>query len=310
MTPHTVEQFVVGGRVVRFSSADKVLYRAAGLTKADVRDYYLAIAPTMLAHLGGRALTMRRWPDGIDGQTFYEKHCPTHKPDWVRTTTRPSGATNGSTLTQCVIDEPAGLVWAAQLAAIELHVPLARAERPAAPTAVVFDLDPGTGADAHECCKVAQDIHAMLHGIGLDACAKTSGKKGVQVYVPIDPTDSSFDRTKAFAKAVARLLEDAHPDLVVSSQRKDVRRCHVLVDWSQNDVTKTTVCAYSLRATQQPGVSTPITWDEVARGARRRSSALRLLKLTPRDVLKRVEQHGDLFAPVSEHAIQVLPTIA
>ena len=280
----------VEGRSLKLSNLDKVLYPAGGFTKAEVLDYYARIAPTLLAHLGDRALTLRRFPDGVEGGSFYEKNCPRHRPEWVGVH-RVTG--DDGTIDFCRIDSLAALTWVANLAALELHTSMARAEDPDAPTMVVFDLDPGAPAAVLECAEVALWIRDVLTGVGLECLVKTSGSKGLQVYLPLNtPTD--YRRTAGFSKHLAQLLEREAPDRVVSVQRKELRKGKVLVDWSQNARHKTTVCAYSLRARERPTVSTPLDWSEVHDAVD--ASDPGLLSFEAGSVLDRVEDRGDLFA--------------
>jgi bifunctional non-homologous end joining protein LigD len=283
----------VGGRQVKLSNLDKVLYPEAGFAKRDVIDYFARIAPAVLPHIKGRALTLKRYPNGVDKQFFYEKNAPSHRPDWVMT------ARVGSIDYVVAEDEPT-LVWLANLADLELHTSLALAAAPERPTLVAFDLDPGPPATVVECCRVAELLRGMFEGLGLQCFAKTSGSKGMQVYLPLNG-EATFAQTKAFAKTVAELLAREEPGLVVARQTKSARAGKVLVDWSQNDVNKTTVTAYSLRAMPRPTVSTPVTWDEV-----RATEAVEDLTFDAADVLRRVEEHGDLFAPVAT-LVQRLP---
>jgi bifunctional non-homologous end joining protein LigD len=283
----------VDGRTVRLSNLDKVMYPKAGFTKRDVIDYYARIAPVLLPHLEDRALTLKRYPNGVEGDFFYEKNAPSHRPDWVRTA-RVGG------IDYVVVDSEATLVWLANLADLELHTSLALVTDPGRPTLVAFDLDPGAPATIVECCRVAELLHGMFEGLGLESFAKTSGSKGMQVYVPLN-SEATFAQTKGFARAVAELLAREEPDLVVARQTKSARKGKVLVDWGQNDEAKTTITAYSLRAMERPTVSTPLTWDEV-RAARRPED----LVFEAGDVLRRAEEHGDLFAPVLS-LVQRLP---
>src|SRR5215207_1406438 len=283
----------VGDRQVKLSNLDKVLYPAVGFTKREVIEYYARIAPTVLPHLEGRALTLKRYPNGVDANFFYEKNAPSHRPDWVTT------ARVGS-IDYVVVDDEATLVWLANLADLELHTSLALAHEPERPTLVAFDLDPGTPATVVECCQVALLLQGMFEGLGLQAFPKTSGSKGMQVYLPLN-SPATFAETKAFSKAVAELLAREEPGLVVARQTKSARHGKVLVDWSQDDDAKTTVNAYSLRARERPTVSTPLTWDEV-RDARRVED----LTFEAADVLRRVDEQGDLFAPVLS-LVQSLP---
>ena len=275
----------VGGRQVKLSNLDKVLYPEVGFAKRDVIDYFARIAPAVLPHLTGRALTLKRYPNGVDAQFFYEKNAPSHRPDWVQT------ARVGSIDYVLAEDEPT-LVWLANLADLELHTSLALAATPERPTLVAFDLDPGPPATVVECCRVAELLRGMFEGLGLECFAKTSGSKGMQVYLPLN-SEATFAQTKAFSKAVAELLAREEPGLVVARQTKSARAGKVLVDWGQNDVNKTTINVYSLRAMPRPTVSTPLTWDEV-RAAKKPED----LTFEAADVLRRVDEHGDLFAPV------------
>ncbi len=294
-----------GGRVriedreLNLSNLDKVLYPATGFAKAQVLDYYARIAPALLPHLAGRALTLKRYPDGVDGKFFYEKNAPGHRPDWVRTET-----IGGVGYT--VIDGLPALAWVANLASLELHTSLAMATDPGRPTTIAFDLDPGAPADIVTCCEVGLMIREVLSGLGLESWAKTSGSKGLQVYAPLNVEGVTFAQTKSLSRAIAQLLERREPKLVVSRQNKDLRKGKVLVDWSQNDEHKTTVCVYSLRARERPTVSTPVTWDEVAEC--HDSGDPDLLVFEAGAVLERVAADGDRFAPVAELE-QALPDV-
>jgi bifunctional non-homologous end joining protein LigD len=290
---------VVDGRTLRLSNLDKVLYPAAGTTKAEVIEYYARIAPVMVPHLADRGVTLRRFPDGVEGESFYEKRCPDHRPEWVRTVVGP-GDRQGD-IRYCCLDSAPALVWAANLAALEVHAPMARSDLET-PTMCVFDLDPGEGVGMRECADVALDVRHVLDGLGLVGYPKTSGSKGLQVYVPLN-TPHTHDQASAFAQAVARLLERAHPDQVVSNMSKRLRRGKVFVDWSQNSRHKTTVAVYSLRARPRPTVSTPVTWEEVEAAAGGAP-----LSFEAPEVLARVDELGDLFAPTLTER-QVLPDV-
>jgi bifunctional non-homologous end joining protein LigD len=294
-------QTIVEGRELKLSNLDKVLYPKARFTKGDLIAYYAQIAPVLLGHLAERALTVTRWPDGVQGKSFFQKQAPAHRPQWVRTATV---ASERKPIDYTLADDLPTLVWLANLAAIELHVPLARAQAIERPTALVFDLDPGAPASIVECCHVGLQLHGMFEHLGLHSFAKTSGSKGLQVYVPLNTAETTFERTKPFAKAVAELLEGAEPDVVVSRMTKARRTGKVLIDWSQNDAKKTTVCVYSLRARERPTVSTPVEWDEV-RTTRDSGDPAGLAFEAP-DVLARVAERGDLFAPVLS-LVQELP---
>jgi len=292
----------VGGRELKLSNLDKVLYPASGFSKRELIDYYATIAPLLLAHLTARPLTVTRWPDGVEGKSFFQKQAPAHRPAWVRTATVASAR---KPIDYILADDQATLVWLANLAAIELHTPLARAEALARPTVLVFDLDPGAPATIVECCHVALQLQGMFENMGMQSFAKTSGSKGLQVYVPLNYDDVGYELTKPFAKAVAELLESADPSLVVSRMTKARRAGKVLIDWSQNDAKKTTVCVYSLRARKQPTVSTPVAWEEVR--ATLAGGEPASLSFQAREVLARVRERGELFAPVLS-LVQQLPS--
>ncbi|MDQ6811697.1 MAG: DNA ligase D [Actinomycetota bacterium] len=294
---------VIDRRELSFSNLSKVLYPQAGFTKRQVIEYYAGVAAVLIGHLDGRPLTIRRWPDGVQAHSFFQKQAPAHRPQWVRTATFPGG---GRAIEYLLAGDPPTLMWLANLAALELHTPLARAEAIERPTALVFDLDPGAPATIVECCQVGVQLHGMFENLGLQCFAKTSGSKGLQLYVPLNGEQVSYADTKPFAKAVAELLEGAEPDLVVSRMTKARRTGKVLIDWSQNDRRKTTVCAYSLRATERPTVSTPVTWEEVR--ATLDSGDPADLSFEAEQVLERVATHGDLFAPVLSVA-QELPAV-
>ena len=235
----------IEGRHLKLSNLDKVLYPEAGFTKGQVVDYYVRIAPVLLPHLRGRPLTMKRYPNGVGGMFFYEKNCPSHRPDWVKTT-RVWSEGNNRWMDYCLIEDLATLVWAANLADLELHTSLSLGKNVLQPSFLVFDLDPGPPANIVQCCQLGLWVRDIFKKLGLQCCAKTSGSKGLQVYVPLN-TAASYDQTKPFAHEMARLLERQHPELVVSDMKKALRMGKVLVDWSQNDDHKTTVCVYSLR---------------------------------------------------------------
>ena len=284
----------IQGRRLEVSNLDKVLYPADGFTKGQLIDYYVRIAPLLLPHLGGRPLTMKRYPNGVDGMFFYEKNCPTHRPEWVQTAPIWSEG-NKRWMDYCLVQDAATLVWAANLADIELHTSLSLAKDMPRPTMMVFDLDPGPPATIVQCCQVALWLKEFFDRLDLVCLPKTSGSKGLQVYVPLN-TKVTYDETKLFAHELGRKLEREHPEQVVSDMKKSLRTNKVFVDWSQNDVHKTTICVYSLRAREHPTVSTPVTWDEVARCLKK--EGLEPLVFTADQVLKRVEKSGDLFAPV------------
>ncbi len=289
----TKSKLNINGRVVDVSNLDKVFYPKTGFTKGGVIDYYINISPHLLPHLKGRPVTLKRYPNGVEGFFFYEKQIPVSHPEWVKTTN--VERKDGSEINYCVFDSLPVLVWAANLADLELHTFLHRAPAIETPTMVAFDLDPGSLADIVLCCKVSLWLKNLFAKLKLECFAKTSGSKGLQVYIPLN-TRVSYDQTKAFAHAVAETLEHEFPETVVSKMQKHLRGGKVLVDWSQNDPHKTTVCVYSLRAKDHPTVSTPVTWDEVAMTLKKKN--VKLLTFEAGDVLKRVKKHGDLFAPV------------
>lgn len=288
----------VDGRELKLTNLDKVLYPAVGFTKGEMVDYYAKVAETMVPHLSGRAVTLRRFPEGVDDldSAFFEKRCPKHRPKWVKTTSVTAGP-NAGKIDFCVCDGRPTLIWMAQLAAIELHPSLSLGRAPTRPTVLAFDLDPGPPADIVDCCRVAIRLREMFGHFGVESFPKTSGSKGMQVYVPINKK-ISYDVTKPFAKAIAQLMEKQTPDLVVSKMKKVEREGKVMVDWSQNHRSKTTIAVYSLRAREHPTVSTPITWEEVERAADSGDGSHLVFEAD--DVLERIEQHGDLFAPVLE----------
>jgi bifunctional non-homologous end joining protein LigD len=283
------------GRTLRLSNREKVLYPQSGFTKGQLIDYYAAVAPVLLGHLAGRPLTLKRYPDGVHGEYFYEKRCPTHRPDWVQTAAIWSDRQR-EPIDYCLVEDLPTLIWLANLADIELHTSLARAHDIDTPTTLVFDLDPGAPAALRECCRVALWLQELFAAFDLQTFAKTSGAKGMQVYLPLN-TSVTYEQTKPFARAVAELLSKQHPEHVTARMTKTLRPGKVLIDWSQNDPHKTTVCVYSLRALERPTVSTPLTWEDVRRGARSRRRELQL-SLEPSQLLERVAREGDLHAPL------------
>ena len=288
----------VDGRTLSLSNLDKILYPDVGFTKGEVINYYTRIAPVMLSHVQGRCVTMKRYPDGVSGSSFFNKRCPDHRPEWVKTARGP-GDSEGP-LDYCLLDSQAALVWAANLAALEIHLPMARSRDLDNPTMVVFDLDPGDGASITQCSQVALDLRQVLEAIDLVGFAKTSGSKGLQVYVPVNGP-LTHGAAADFALAVGQLLTRQHPERVLVNMSKAERKNKVFVDWSQNAHFKTTIGVYSMRARPTPSVSTPVTWDEVAVCASGVS-----LGFDCREVLERVESVGDLFAPTLT-LVQKLP---
>ena len=299
--PETAE-LIVEGKKLSVSNLDKVLYPKVAFTKGQVIDYYIRIAPVLLPHLKDRPLTMKRYPNGVDAEFFYEKNCPSHRPKWVKTAKVWSEG-NNRTMNYCLAQDLPTLVWAANLADLELHTSLAKKDDVTRPTMMVFDLDPGAPADIVQCCQVGLWLRDLLVKMKLKSFVKTSGSKGLQVYVPLN-TSVTFDQTKDLSRALARHLEGEHGNLVTSNMSKSVRKGRVFVDWSQNDEHKTTICVYSLRAREEPTVSTPVTWDEATNCLRKKKADL--LKFRSDKVIARVEKSGDLFAPV-EKLKQKLP---
>ncbi len=295
-------ELVVEDRKIQVSNLDKVLYPKVGFTKGQVIDYYIRIAPVLLPHLKDRPLTMKRYPDGVEGEFFYEKNCPSHRPKWVKTA-KVWSESNNRMMNYCLAQDLPTLVWAANLADLELHTSLARKRDVARPTMMVFDLDPGAPADIVQCCQVGLWLRDLLARMKLKSFAKTSGSKGLQVYVPLN-TSAMFDQTKDLSRALAQHLETDHADLVTSNMSKAARTGKVFVDWSQNDEHKTTICVYSLRAKEEPTVSTPVTWDEVENCLKKKK--VDFLKFRFDKTLARVGKIGDLFSPV-EKLKQKLP---
>jgi len=288
------QEVVIEGKRLKLTNLGKVLYPKAGFTKAQVLDYYLRVAPALLPHLRDRPLTLKRYPDGVDGEYFYEKNCPAHRPPWVKTAPIWSDQ-NQRAMHFCLVQDVATLAWAVNLADLEMHVPLHRAPDADRPDSVVFDLDPGAPADLVSCCEVALILHDLFARLHLQSFAKTSGSKGLQLYVPLN-SGATYGETKPFSRAVAEALAARRPELVVSNMKKSLRAGKVLLDWSQNDPHKTTVCVYSLRARERPTVSMPVTWPEVRRCLRARDPSL--LSFEADAALRRVEKRGDLFAPL------------
>jgi bifunctional non-homologous end joining protein LigD len=286
----------VDGRELKLTNLDKVLYPKAGFSKGEVVDYYAKAASAIVPHLQGRPLTLRRFPEGVDdtGAAFFEKRCPKHRPEWVRTAPVP---VEGDTIDFCLCEDLPTLVWMAQLAAIELHPSLSLAEELERPTVLAFDLDPGPPADVLDCCRVALRLRDLFAHFEVECFPKTSGSKGLQVYVPLNG-ETSYEESKPFAKAIAQLLEKQTPKQVVSKMKKADRKGKVFVDWSQNHSRKTTIAVYSLRARERPTVSTPVSWAEIEAALERDDRDCLVFEAA--DVLARIDRHGDLFAPVLE----------
>ncbi len=288
----------VDGRQLRLSNLDKVLYPDYGFSKGEVINYYSRVAPFLLPHLKGRPVTLRRYPDGVNGLSFYEKNAARHSPDWVRTVTveTPGSSRGAETLDFVILDDLPSLVWSANMAALELHIPqwtIGPRDARHNPDLMVFDLDPGPPATIVECCRVAELLRVELESAGLTVVAKTSGSKGMQLYCSVETT--APDQPSSYAKALAEKLSARHPNEIVARMAKELRPRKVFIDWSQNNQYKTTVAPYSLRARERPTVSTPITWDEVSSCHEPED-----LVFTADDVLDRVDEHGDLFSPLLE----------
>ncbi len=284
----------IQGKHLKLSNLDKVLYPVTGFTKGQVIDYYARIAPVLLSHLAARPLTMKRFPGGVDQEYFFEKNAPAHRPEWIQTAPIWSYG-NKRNVNYILANDLATLIWVANLASLELHPSLSLAKEITCPTMIVFDLDPGPPADMVQCAQVGLWLREIFRHFGMQSFPKTSGSKGLQIYVPLN-TPTSYEKTKPFAHALARLLEEEHRDLVVSDMKKAIRVGKVLVDWSQNDEHKTTISVYSLRARERPTVSTPLRWEEVERVLAKKDPKLVVFEAD--DVLKRVDELGDLFEPV------------
>lgn len=284
----------VEGKDLAVSNLEKVLWPKAGFTKGEMIHYYIEIAPFLLPHLKDRPLTMKRYPNGVEGEFFYEKNCPSHRPKWVKTASVWSEG-NQREMQYCLAQDLPTLVWAANLADIELHTSLSRKKDVARPTMMVFDLDPGAPADIVQCCQVGLWLREILQEMKLKSWAKTSGSKGLQIYVPFN-TAVTYDQTKALSHDLAEYLEREHPKQVVSKMSKALRKGKVFVDWSQNDEHKTTICVYSLRAREQPTVSTPVTWKEVETCGEKKKASLLVFRCD--QTLKRAKKMGDLFEEI------------
>lgn len=284
----------IAGTQLTLSNLEKVFYPKSGFNKKQMIDYYIRISPFLLPHLAGRPLTLKRYPHGSDGKFFYQKECPDSRPEWLATTPIWSKSNNKHTC-YCVVDNLSALVWTANMAALELHTSLSSSENIDVPTMMVFDLDPGWPATIVECTQVALWLQEFFANANLQSYPKTSGSKGLQIYVPLN-TPVDYSQTKSLAHKLAQMLEKKFPDQVVSKMNKNLRPGKVFIDWSQNDRHKTTVCVYSLRAREEPTVSTPVTWLEIEQVCK--SKDAEQLVFTAAEVLERVKNMGDLFAPV------------
>jgi bifunctional non-homologous end joining protein LigD len=284
----------VAGRRLSLSNLEKDLYPSYGFTKAYVLDYYRRISTFILPHLKDRALTLKRYPDGVEKEFFFEKRCPSHRPSWVTTTQIPQD--DGERMTVCLVNDLNTLIWVENLASLELHVPLARADSPETPDSMVFDLDPGDQAGILDCARVALILRGLLSQLRLACYVKTSGKKGLHVYVPLNRKETTFEETKKFSKAVAEVLHREYPDLVTAKMAKELRKRKVFINWSQNDASKTMVCVYSLRAQEKPIVSFPLAWEELDNLAGQGDPEK--LEVIHSEAVSRAEKKGDLFREV------------
>lgn len=294
----------ITGRHLSLSNLEKELYPSCGFTKAHVLEYYHRIAPFILPYLQGRPLTLKRYPNGVEAEYFFEKRCPVHRPTWVQTAE--ISREDVETMTVCLVNDLATLIWVANLAALELHVPLARADAPEKPDAMVFDLDPGEPADVLVCARVALIIRDLLSRLRLTSWVKTSGRKGLHVYVPLTRSETTFEDTKEFSKAVATILQKKYPDLVTAKMAKEQRSGRVFINWSQNDDTKTMICTYSLRARENPIVSFPFAWEELEKLAKQGDP--KKLQISPEEAVIRAKKTGALFHEVLMKA-QKLPQL-
>lgn len=281
----------VEGKELKLSNLKKVLYPASGYTKAEVIDYYRQIGPCILPHLRNRPVTLKRFPEGVEKDFFYEKNCPVYRPEWVET----SGSKSPGSKNYCLINDLPSLIWIQNLASLEIHTLLAAAENTDRPTMIVFDLDPGEPAGILECAEIALIMRDMLTGLGLRSFPKTSGGKGIHFYIPLN-TDVNYEQTKFFAKTVAQVMERHYPDKVVSKMTKTLRKGKVFIDWSQNTRHKTTACVYSLRAREYPSVSMPVAWEDLENVIK--TGDPEQLHYPPHRTLRFVEENGDIFREV------------
>jgi bifunctional non-homologous end joining protein LigD len=284
----------IAGRSLSLANLEKDLYPAYGFTKAQILEYYRRLAPFILPHLHDRALTFKRYPEGVDQDYFFEKRCPAHHPNWVKTAA--ISLDNNEGMTVCLVNDLATLMWVENLASLELHVPLARAASPETPDALVFDLDPGAPANIVDCARVALILRDLLGNLQITGYAKTSGQKGLHVYVPLNRPETTFQDAKTFTKAVAVILEKNYPDLVTAKMAKEYRRGKVFINWSQNDSKKTMVCIYSLRAREKPYVSFPLGWGELRKLVEQGDPDK--FQILYSEAVSRTEKQGDLFQEV------------
>jgi len=289
---HMNRTFVdIGGKRLPLSNLEKDLYPSSGFTKAAILDYYRGIGPFILPHLKDRALTLKRYPEGVEKGSFFEKRCPSHRPEWVQTAE--VFHRDAPPMTMCVVNDLETLLWAENLAALELHVPMARAGSPRTPDSMVFDLDPGERVGIVECSRVALIVRDLLAGMGLTSLVKTSGKKGLHVFVPLNRKETTFEDTKTFSRAVAEIMQKHYPDLVTSKMAKNERQAKVFINWSQNDASKTMISVYSLRGRERPYVSFPLEWRELEDAAGQDNAEK--LQALPSEALESVRTKGDLF---------------
>ncbi|HXX57737.1 MAG TPA: non-homologous end-joining DNA ligase [Thermodesulfovibrionales bacterium] len=284
----------IAGKRLSLSNLEKDLYPSYGFTKARILEYYRRIAKFILPHLKNRALTLKRYPEGVEEDFFFEKRCPPHRPEWAKTAE--IRRDDGERMTVCLVNNLETLIWVENLASLELHVPLARASSPETPDFMVFDLDPGERANILDCASVALILRDLLSGLGLKGHLKTSGKKGLHMYVPLNRKDTTFEDTKKFSKAVAGIMQKNYPDLVTARMAKEYRKSKVFINWAQNDSSKTMVCVYSLRAQEKPVVSFPLSWKELERLAGKGDPGR--LRILHSEALRRAEDGGDLFREV------------
>jgi len=285
----------ITGRRLSLSNLEKDLYPSYGFTKAHILEYYRRIAKFILPHLKDRALTLKRYPEGVDKDFFFEKRCPSHRPAWVKTAE--VCRDDRERMTVCLVNDLETLIWVENLASVELHVPLARIGSPETPDSMVFDLDPGDGADIMDCARVALILRDLLSELGLASCIKTSGRKGLHVYVPLNTKGATFEETKKFSKAVAVIMQKNYPDLVTAKMAKELRKTRVFINWAQNDSSKTMICVYSLRAREKPVVSFPLSWRELEDLAGQGDPEK--LQVMQSEAVSRAEKKGDLFREVA-----------
>jgi bifunctional non-homologous end joining protein LigD len=284
----------IAGRKLSLSNLEKDLYPSYGFTKAQILEYYRRISEFILPHLKDRALTLKRYPEGVEQDFFFEKRCPVHRPAWTKTAE--IRRDNGEMMTVCLVNDLSTLIWVENLASLELHVPLARAASPETPDSMVFDLDPGEPADILDCARVALILRDLLIPLGLTSYVKTSGQKGLHVYIPLNRAETTFEDTKKFSKAVAGIIEKNYPDLVTAKMAKEYRKGRVFINWEQNDSKKTMICVYSLRARKKPLVSFPLAWRELENLAGQNDPEK--LQVIYSEAVNRAEKQGDLFQEV------------